>query len=55
MTTDNKGSVSNGGADDKQRKDEGEGEGKEVDAENKPEESDTPETSSNKSSACKII
>lgn len=53
MTTDNKGSVSNGGVDDKQRKDEGEG--KEVDAENKPEESDTPETSSNKSSACKII
>lgn len=50
MTTDNKGSVPNDGADDKQR----EGEGKEVDAENKPEESDTPETSSNKSSACKI-
>lgn len=53
MTTDNEGSVSKGGADDKQRKDEGGG--KEVDAEIKPEELDTPEISSNKSSECKII
>lgn len=52
MTTDNEGSMSNGGADAKQQKDASEV--KEVDAENKPEESNGPESTSKKSPACKI-
>lgn len=56
MNTEDEGSVSNGGADDKQQKDEGEV--KEEDAQHKLEESDKPESSvkrPKKSSACKIV
>lgn len=52
MTTDNEESVSNGGADAKQRKDASEV--KEVDADKKPEESNGPESTSKKSPARKI-
>lgn len=52
MTTDNERSVSNGGADAKQKKDASEV--KEVDAENKPEESNGPASTLKKSPACKI-
>lgn len=52
MTTDNEESMSNGGADAKQQKDASEV--KEVDADNKPEESNGPESTSKKSPACKI-
>lgn len=55
MNTEDEGSVSNGGADDKQQKDEGEV--KEEDAQDKLEESDKPESSVKRpknSSACKI-
>lgn len=52
MTTDNERSVSNGGTDAKQQKDASEV--KEVDAENKAEESNGPESTLKKSPACKI-
>lgn len=52
LTTDNERRVSNGGADAKQQKDASEV--KEVDAANKPAESNGPESILKKSPACKI-
>lgn len=52
MTEDNERSVSNGGTDAKQQKDASEV--KEVDAENKAEEPNGPESTLKKSPACKI-
>lgn len=52
MMTDNQRSLSNGGADAKQQRDASEV--KEVEAENKPEESNRLESTLKKSPACKI-